>query len=99
MACPTPRPWHRTPTVRGGNRMHDTDDTIPDFDARHWFHALNPAVSTLEFLAAVSPILDNDADYRQYMLLIGDMKDDYIGQLRRTLDALLEASKGGTPCA
>jgi hypothetical protein len=54
-------------------------------------NALSPTISKLELLSRLSPMLDTDREYAQCLGTIIDMMGDYVDQLRRTLDALVEA--------
>jgi hypothetical protein len=55
---------------------------------------LSPIISKLEFLSRLAPILDTQAEYGACILLINDMMGDYVGQLRRSLDAIAEGERG-----
>jgi hypothetical protein len=74
--------------------MGDTNGSIPCGDPIGWHNSLSPIVSKLEFLTRLAPILDTDQAYGECVLLIHDMVGDYVGQLRRSLDALVESGEG-----
>jgi hypothetical protein len=51
---------------------------------------LSPIITKLELLTRLAPVLDSDRDYLECLGTINDMVGDYVGQLRRSLDALVE---------
>lgn len=55
---------------------------------------LSPIITKLELLTRLAPVLDSDRDYLECLGTINDMVADYVGQLRRTLDAIAEGDRG-----
>jgi hypothetical protein len=55
---------------------------------------LSPIISKLELLTKLAPVLDSDRDLLQCLHTINDMVSDYVGELRRALDAIAEGDRG-----
>jgi hypothetical protein len=55
---------------------------------------LSPIISKIELLTRLAPVLDNDRDYLECLHTINDMVSDYVGELRRALDAIAEGGRG-----
>jgi hypothetical protein len=62
-------------------------------DPMELHNAISPIITKLELLSRLSPMLDSDKEYAQCLVTIIDMMGDYIGQLRRTLDAYKDAKR------
>jgi hypothetical protein len=62
-------------------------------DPVNWHNELSPLLEKLEFLVALDPVLDSDrAQARALSILLGII-GDYVGQLRRALDARMSAGE------